>query len=123
MKKKRRMVPHVIGIILIVLQVLIVGSGSVSKTAPWFYSDFMSKGTVGFDLVMLVGYFLPMIIGIILVVIAQKPKKVKPGEDTAPREVRICTKCGSKLRSNSDTCLICGTKATEEKTVDSGISI
>lgn len=97
-----------VGIALLVLQVVAVAGGLSSG------NFILAQGVNGgADLIKIIGYFAPAMIGVILIVKANKkasPSGTGAGRDSAvkTRGTAVCPKCGAAVEAGDDFCMYCG---------------
>lgn len=126
--KKKMGVGKIIGIILFVVQAVAVIFSTTQENSIWMQIKYSSGASAAG---LLLGYFLPAIIGIILLCKSSKKQKravntdkaastVKPDTtastastftstiaSTAPTR-RCCPKCGAEAEAGDDFCIYCG---------------
>lgn len=104
-----------VGIALLVLQVVAVAGGLSSG------NFILAQGVNGgADLIKIIGYFAPAMIGVILIVKANKkasPSGTGAGRNSAAagrdsavktRGTAVCPKCGAAVEAGDDFCMYCG---------------
>lgn len=101
------------GIVLLVIQAVAVIAGFATHQSP--ITDLFTSDEAGAALIgKLIGYFIPAIVGIILLRKAAKKEREAAAEPSAApassASSGVCPKCGAKVEPDDMFCVNCGTK-------------
>ena len=104
------------GIVLLVIQAVAVIAGFATHQSP--ITDLFTSDEAGAALIgKLIGYFIPAIVGIILLRKAAKKEREAAAEPSAApassasyASSGVCPKCGAKVEPDDMFCVNCGVK-------------